>query len=52
MGTEEANPEEKRLPEPDWLTAPTVHGKADFSGRGELSGSLHEQLSMAQHQVA
>ena len=38
MGSAEANPEEKRLPEPDWLAQPTLHPKPDFSGRAGGGG--------------
>ena len=36
VGTAEENPEERRLPDPDWLALPPLHQKFDFSGRGEL----------------
>jgi hypothetical protein len=35
IGTAAENPEDRRLPEPDWLAAPKLHAKFDFSGRGE-----------------
>lgn len=35
VGTPEENPEERRLPEPDWLAQPQLHEKYDFSSRGE-----------------
>lgn len=36
VGTASENPEERRLPEPDWLAVPKLHEKYDFSGRGKL----------------
>ncbi len=38
VGTAEENPEERRLPEPDWLAQPPLHSKFDFSTRGEAAG--------------
>ncbi|KAL4855763.1 DNA-binding protein RHL1 [Chlorella vulgaris] len=35
VGTAEENPEEKKLPEPDWLAQPALHQKYDFSGRDD-----------------
>ena len=34
VGSAEDNPEEKRLPDPDWLAADKPHTKFDYSGRG------------------
>ena len=36
MGRAEDNPEEARLPDPDWLAQPPLHSKFDFSTRGAL----------------
>jgi hypothetical protein len=34
VGSAEDNPEENRLPDPDWLAADKPHTKFDYSGRG------------------
>lgn len=51
VGSPEENPEERRLPEPDWLAQPQLHEKYDFSSRGEArlccqSSSLVEQCTV------
>lgn len=51
VGSPEENPEERRLPEPDWLAEPQLHEKYDFSSRGEArlccqSSSLVEQSTV------
>ncbi|KAI7835747.1 hypothetical protein COHA_010352 [Chlorella ohadii] len=39
VGTAEENPEERRLPEPDWLAQPPLHSKFDFSTRGTAAAA-------------
>lgn len=40
VGSVEENPEERRLPDPDWLAQPALHQKYDFSGRSQGEATL------------